>query len=235
MPYLPETNPEEYVRNWCTTHTTLQNDTKTIRKSGYAIPSDDCDSIGSSLQESIEADPKIIQFENVTFRAKQCQQEPKNFNISPSCRKLSRESGILTLPDSTLDYASEIDNLEKQEVSEISGRESRRQNSGYFTCSSEDPNAFERNIDSSGEKIIEESVNTLEENGLNDARIGDGLLISSNTSSELSYVTVSEWYRYTDAEEGVTLFEKRLLKSTSRFVLDKILSRLSLTNTEMCD
>lgn len=125
----------------------------------------------------------------------------------------------MTLPDSTLDYASEIDNLEKQDVLEMNSRESRHQNSDYFTCSSESPNAFERNIDSSGEKIVDNSDSAIQENGLNDAIIGDGLLISSNTSSELSFVTVSEWYRYTDAEEGVTLFEKRLLKSTSRYVI----------------
>lgn len=120
----------------------------------------------------------------------------------------------MTLPDSTLDYTSEIDALEKQEISEIRAVESNHRNSDYFTCSSESPNAFERNIDSSGEKIIAEVSGST--NGLNDSKVGESLLASSNTSTELSFVTVSEMYRYTDVEEGVTLYEKRLLKSISR-------------------
>lgn len=202
LPYLPETNTEEYVRNWCSTHITLQDDTKTISK---PTALDDCDSIGSSLHESLEADPKTSEFENVTYRRNRFQREPNSVSVS---RKLSRESGILTLPDSTLDYVYEMDNLEKVEVSEMCN-----ESSDYFTCSFASPNAFERKT---GEKDMEVQNGFIEKINLNEAGIGDGLCVDNSTSTECSFVTVSEWYRYTDEEEGVMLFEKRLLKSTSR-------------------
>lgn len=200
LPYLPETNTEEYVRNWCTSHTPVQ---KSNRNRTYTVASDDCDSIGSSLQESFEADSKAMQFENVTFRGIQYQKESRNINIGSSCRKLSRESGILTLPDSSIDY-TEIDDMEK-----LSAVDTNNQNSNYFTCDSENSNTSD-GLDS-----------TTQENSLNVAKIGKDLLTSSETSLELSYVTVSEWYKYTDTEEGVTLFEKRLLKGISRYGINK--------------
>lgn len=198
LPCLPETNTEEYVRNWCSTHTSQQNDTKTSESLYHTAASDDCDSIGSSLQESLEVYPKVLNFDNVTMRGnKICQREQGNINLTLPCRKLSRESGILTLPDSS-SCVSEFDEPDIQ------------QNSDYFTESLNSPSLEDNNVS----KI---SNNTLRVNDLNDAKIGESLLTSNNnTSSELSFVTVSEWLRYTDNNESITLFEKRLLNSFTR-------------------
>lgn len=211
---LPETNTQEYVRNWCSTHTSLQNATKTDRNFDYSHASDDADSLGSSLQESIEAYPKILNFDNVTMRGDKLHQRIQA-ELTPPYRKLSRESGILTLPDSNVECTSELDELEKQEIHDKDYH--RQHNSDYFTCSSASPKAFDKNVNLTENSAVCKILDsTLRENDLNDAKIGESLLASDNTGSELSFVTVSEWLRYTDAEEGITLFEKRLLRSLSR-------------------
>lgn len=213
---LPETNTEEYVRNWCSTHTSVQSGTKTNRTFDFSVASDDADSLGSSLQESIEAYPKVLNFDNVTMRGNKLHQR-NELDLTSSYRKLSRESGIQTLPDSIVECASELDELETQDISEIPNKDYRQHNSDYFTCSSESPNAFDKNVNATEKtgvcKILD---STLKENDLNDAKIGESLLGSYSSSSELSFVTVSEWLRYTDDDEGITLFEKRLLRNLSR-------------------
>lgn len=215
LPPLPETDSQEYVRNWCSTHTTLvQSNNKT---NADITVFEDADSLGSSLQESIEAYPKPLNFDNVTHRGgNKVHENPAD--ISSPYRKLSRESGILTLPDSTLEY-TELDELEKREVTSNPAENCCRRNSGYCTCSSESPqekNVTEEGIRKSFDGIVERS-------DLDCAKIGESLLAGSNTSSEPSFVTVSELYRYTDDEEGVTLFEKRLLRNVSRWVAYLIL------------
>lgn len=97
-----------------------------------------------------------------------------------------------------------------------------------FACSLEHQNTGIENV----QPHVALSSLTLDE--LNVGKVED-ILQNTNTSSELSFVTVSEVYRYTDDEEGVLLFEKRLLKNPSRYfeVLKFIFEFLKIFSREI--
>lgn len=170
--------------------------------------------MGSSLQDSIESNPKLLNFENVAVRTKQFCLENTDMTLdistSPKFRKLSRESGILTLPDSALDYTSELSDLPKIPCSR--DKENHVRLSGYFTCTSESPNIFEQNV--LDVNLLDQSQNQTNLSNVTNSERRDQL--NPNSSSELSFVTVSEVYKYIDDQEGVVLLEKRLLRSSSR-------------------
>lgn len=209
---LPKTNTEDYVRTWCNTQLSLTSQSE--RQSSNTSVLEECDSIGSSLPESLE----IIEFKKptddfVTYRKK----DPKKSDeldvssfVFDKCRKLSRESGILTLPDSALDFSDEKDDLQKTPFKENEPAFKINASSDYCTCDSSSVNILEVNVieSSTEEHFCDETKNKTPENEQNTRR--------SLESSDLSFVTVSEVYKYKDTDEGIVLFEKRLLKKQAR-------------------
>lgn len=199
---LPKTNSEEYVRTWCNTQ--LPITTPTHRRQSDASAIEECDSLGSSLSETEFKKPSDV---FVTYRKKNEEPDSSGF-VYDKCRKLSRESGILTLPDSVSEYDNEAGSPRKLVVKVNAS-------SDYCTCDSQQSiNVLERNVI---ESSVDENVcdSTKNESVTNELE-KNGNRLQSLGSSDLSFVTVSEVYKYRDVEEGITLYEKRLLKNPGR-------------------
>ncbi|XP_050296832.1 ankyrin repeat and LEM domain-containing protein 1-like [Anthonomus grandis grandis] len=131
----------------------------------------------------------------------------------------SRESGVVTLPSSLNELG--LFELEKSVAKE-------EKSSDYLTCSHTSVDSLEKNIFE-----LPDELNTLNL----DSKHHESLLVKSNTdvvdkedsmksdggssggsdSNELSFVSVSEVYKYVDKDEGVVLYERRLLKTPSDY------------------
>lgn len=218
---LPKTNAQEYVREWCNSQ--KNSSTCSSLPTISCNDGDESDCLGSSLQESLESEPKMLNFENTTCSTN----NQKTFEDSscldqtePKCRKLSRESGILTLPDSLVDDCSEIDENHKidykNNVSQL-----KNTLSDYFTCGSDRSDILNRCIIETSSFANETSECTgiyFDSTAKSVGRTADVQIVDQNRSndSDLTFVSVSEVYKYTDEEEGVILYERRLLKSPPR-------------------
>lgn len=120
-----------------------------------------------------------------------------------SFKELSRESGVVTIPSSTghsiffMDQTTGKKNSYKLEKS-----------SDYFTCSHNNSiNSLERNIFE-----ITEDLSALNVISVNEKEDDQPEKPEVESLSELSFVSVSEVYKYVDEEENVVLYEKRYLK-----------------------
>lgn len=151
--------------------------------------------IKHSSLESLESELSNNEYRYVTKR--------RNRNsdlIDTYIEDFSRESGILTLPSSTGNESS------------LQVHNSSSSNSTYLSCCSTDTqNIMECNIFSiPDESQLSENFHeksTEERNSLLDKNINCG---TSSIVNE-SFVSVSEVYKYTDDEEQVVLYEKRIL------------------------
>ncbi|KRT84184.1 hypothetical protein AMK59_2856, partial [Oryctes borbonicus] len=219
---LPQTDSQEYVLNWCNT----QELTSEQSESGEdysaeleygnnivrAIPKKHtkiCSSKSSNYQsETFSASSSKRKFNNVTFRhgSKHYQE---NYISKDICKhkESSRESGILTLQDSSdEDGGYSEDDLSYNKIKTVKAarnlkiKENKDNSSDYCTCTegSDTTNMLDKTI-------YEFSTN----NNPNHFKSSN-----SNDDQELSFVSVSEVYKYTDLEEGVVLFEKRILSSS---------------------
>lgn len=184
---------------------------------------DESDCLGSSLQESLESEPKMLNFENVTCRAinrKTFEDSSCLEQAEPKCRKLSRESGILTLPDSVLDDCSELDENYKINT-KTNDAQTKNTLSDYFTCGSDRSDILNRCIIETSSFANETSECTgvyFDSTAKSEGKTSEVQIADQNQSndSDLTFVTVSEVYKYTDEEQGVVLYERRLLKSPPR-------------------
>lgn len=124
--------------------------------------------------------------------------------------QFSKESGIVTLPDSTNDESNffcdkeistareQTDLMKPQEIS-----------SDYMTCSSNslfEKNIFEITEDISSLLAVDESKDV---KGLAVDKSND----NDSNSNDISFISISEVYKYVDKDEGIVLYERRLLKT----------------------
>ncbi|CAH0551473.1 unnamed protein product [Brassicogethes aeneus] len=131
--------------------------------------------------------------------------------------QFSKESGIISLRHSTKSQDSLFDedltvNSPKNslKIPKISKQDA---SSDYMTCSTNsdnqilEKNIFEITEDLSVNLYVQDEVRSEGSNGSN-LRKSQGVL-----SADLSFVSVSEVYKYVDEEKGVVLYERRFLKT----------------------
>lgn len=132
----------------------------------------------------------------------------ENANDLSKMEQFSKESGIVTLSDSVnteLNFfcdkqipstKEQTDLVKPQEIS-----------SDYMTCSSN--SLFEKNIF----EMTEDISNLLAVDRYKNVK---GLVVDKSddvNSNDISFVSISEVYKYEDKDEGITLYERRLLKA----------------------
>ncbi|XP_060522645.1 ankyrin repeat and LEM domain-containing protein 1-like [Cylas formicarius] len=136
----------------------------------------------------------------------------------------SKESGIVTLPVSVDDVNYSWTELEQNETREVI-EDKRDKSSDYMTCSRASVDTLERNIleindDLSLNNEITKGVHQLHE--------------THSTNNDLSFVSViSEVYKYVDNDEGVVLYERRLLKTPSECATSLKSTTLSSVSEEL--
>lgn len=213
---------EEYVRSWI--GNSIPNDNK-----------DDCNGNESTRNSDSSFSDLAVSpnFANFTMRRKTKGSTAKKIAVCVPMKNLenerlvrhldySRESGIMTLPDTILNgsepndtfflSANEIHLPTGSDASIVSNKPGKDASSDYFTCTdiSEVSNFLENNI-------FEVTSDRSEEIRLSSLLTEDQLVTRSDILSnktydeELSFVSLSEVYKYTDPAEGVVLFEKRLI------------------------
>ncbi|XP_074037159.1 uncharacterized protein [Leptinotarsa decemlineata] len=130
----------------------------------------------------------------------------------PKTEVISSESGIVTLSNSKectpssckADHValphSVTDSASSGIFGSVSGEKKNSTSSDYLTCTSN--SALNRNVF----EITEDLTKSIE----------DGSKKSDDAAStDLSFMSVSEVYKYEDMEEGIVLYERRLLKAPS--------------------
>lgn len=132
----------------------------------------------------------------------------ENANDLSKMEQFSKESGIVTLSDSVnteLNFfcdkqipstKEQTDLVKPQEIS-----------SDYMTCSSN--SLFEKNIF----EMTEDISHLLAVDRYKNVK---GLVVDKSddvNSNDISFVSISEVYKYEDKDEGITLYERRLLKA----------------------
>lgn len=146
------------------------------------------DTSDESLKESDDERHFPINIHNITFRKVYRKKSPKKPSLKiTKNREYSQESGVTPFTD--------LKNLETT--------------SDYVTCTSgTSPDILERNVfDFSGFLTNDES---------NKSQISVITKSEGVGSSDLSFVSVSEIYKYVDEAEGIVLYERRLLKTPIR-------------------
>ncbi|CAG9772676.1 unnamed protein product [Ceutorhynchus assimilis] len=154
--------------------------------------------------------PKLEQSSNVSSNKKSIYVSANN--EFTHLTGYSKESGIVTLESTSL----------KQSMNEPA---QHRQSSDYLSFTNDSINVLEKNIDEVN--LSDQEEEQLLNNNICDSGEGG----SNGSSTELSFVSVSEVYKHVDEEQGVTLYEKRLLKTsgeTAKSVRSSILSSQSL-------
>lgn len=262
---LPETDATEYILNWFDQQQSVTSSTPTDsleRHFGSATSLDQSDnSVAESEgdRSSKRYDQQYITFRKVYTKTRkksspnQSPQKPKdcvhldttisnerppnsyafqypNFELT-QMEDYSKESGINTLPPTFRDTSVDSWNQhsEASKHFNISNNKNER-SSDYLTCSQYSIDALEKNIFE-----ITEDLSNLQ---VDAALPVEERPNSTNGSQELSFVSVSEVYKYIDQGEGVVLYEKRLLKTPSEYaksVKSSNLSSLQSTLPEALD
>ncbi|GJQ80182.1 hypothetical protein Trydic_g23759 [Trypoxylus dichotomus] len=218
---LPQTDSQEYVLNWCNTQELISNQTEddsaeleSANNLGRAIPKKGSSSSKSSSaksnyqSETFSGCSDKVKFNDVTFR--QRRKHPDSYISKDICKhkESSRESGILTLQESSDEDGGYSEDDLKYLVDKVqtaklirnqSIKENKDNSSDYCTCTegSETANILEKTI---YEFSTRKNPNHLKSN--------------NNDNQDLSFVSVSEVYKHTDPDEGVVLYEKRILSSS---------------------
>lgn len=137
-------------------------------------------------------------------------------------KKISSESGILSFATSTDNNIINPDNFNNTRSKNFDSKclpnynnlnslgNSVNGSSEYLTCSTS--SIFNKNIFAitADSNLLTSDESCTDNNKIEyDSACGDG------GSTELSFVTVSEFYKYEDKYEGITLYEKRMLKISS--------------------
>lgn len=121
----------------------------------------------------------------------------------------SKESGVVMLTSSLSNSSFAVQVPTKTNTSSISKRQ--RSSSDYLTCSRSSINSLEKNIfeitDDLSDLNLNKSVCAPVEKAKSDGSEGAA-------SDQCSFVSVSEVYKYVDEDQGVVLFERRLLKTS---------------------
>ncbi|XP_066249378.1 ankyrin repeat and LEM domain-containing protein 1-like [Euwallacea similis] len=237
---LPHTNTTEYIINWVSgqqSQNVTTNSDSSIAESitdGLGTQSSfECsdESLGESddEREIKRFDPKLITFRKVYRKTRRKSSSPKNKSTSldvsnsisksllnetfysdardfSSFKEYSKESGVVTIPNSS------ISTLSEKFIPNVSRKQDK--SSDYFTCSHISINSLEKNIFELTDDLTTLSVNVQNDNAV---KTGENSDDGASAEAECSFVSVSEVYKYIDAEEGVVLYERRFLKSSSGY------------------
>lgn len=124
----------------------------------------------------------------------------------------SKESGVEMLTRSSLSNSSfAVQVPAKTNTSSISKQQ--RSSSDYLTCSHSSINSLEKNIFEITDDLSDLNLN------INNSACAPVEKAKSDgsegaASDQCSFVSVSEVYKYVDEDQGVVLFERRLLKTS---------------------
>ncbi|KAJ8962653.1 hypothetical protein NQ318_001047, partial [Aromia moschata] len=215
--------------------------TKLPRSTGSSTTEDSLGSFESSVDESENEHLKRTKLQNITFRktyrkkrkvakdksaskrvdvvSKASNVDPPLPDISQLCtsfenaeeftkeENFSKESGIRT-PD------TKATSIEAQTPNDGGLVKVQDASSDYLTCSSN--SLFEKNVFETTEDV---SVDIFTADESKSVRSLQSYIAKSEgvCSSDLSFVSVSEVYKYVDNDEGIVLYEKRLLKTSSEY------------------
>lgn len=149
-------------------------------------------------------------------------------------KEFSAESGIVTLPNSKIEDFSNADDKESSfcpNAPRVNGCDINQNlnasisaSTDYHTCSAGINSALPNStfvID----KNVFEITNDLSNLTTNEAKSRRSSTKSEGIcSNDVSFVSVSEVYKYIDEEEGIVLFEKRLLKTATSDYAGSIVS-----------
>ncbi|XP_063932736.1 ankyrin repeat and LEM domain-containing protein 1-like isoform X2 [Zophobas morio] len=210
---LPETDSKEYVMSWF--NSLDQSAPKMSNKlHSNGSTSGISDDSGDSLKESDEERYNPVDVKNICFRKvyRKKVKTPKSSPIKTSNQKIkskmdeiiqfSNESGIAMLPDS-LNIKEETP-LKKLSLDLSKG--GRDTSSDYVTCTSGiSPDILERNIF--------DFTNLMTSDDSNKSQLSTITKSEGISSSDLSFISVTEIYKYVDKEEGIVLYERRFLKT----------------------
>lgn len=119
----------------------------------------------------------------------------------PKIEDLSDESGIVTLPPSKNSFSSTKLSIFQPKLHDTS--------SDYMTSSA--TSLLNRNIFTIANDLSR-SLFTSDESCIDNSKVGCENKTDDEGSTEMSFVTVSEVYKYEDKEEGIVLYEKRVVK-----------------------
>jgi ankyrin repeat protein len=216
---LPQSNSNEYIMNW---FNSLQQNTPILSNqvihsngstSGISDDSDD------SLKESDGERHNSVDIKDICFRKvyrKKVKTPKKKTSPIQTCnrsvsednsdyKQYSKESGITLLQDSLSCNTKKDVCLKKfdLEVSKL-----RDASSDYATCtSSVSPDILERNIFDFNSLITNDETKSVRSQATTISK-SEGI-----SSSDMSFVSVSEVYKYVDQQEGIVLYERRFLKT----------------------
>lgn len=136
-------------------------------------------------------------------------------------KEYSKESGIVTLPHTLKD--THTFDLDPEDTSQKALTKEEK-SSDYLTCSHNSINTFEKNVfeitDDLNNINLEsktDNMNALEPLAHGKTNAVKSERDKSNDSNEMSFVSVSEVYKYEDKQEGVVLYERRLWKAPSEY------------------
>nr|XP_022913973.1 ankyrin repeat and LEM domain-containing protein 1 [Onthophagus taurus] len=183
---IPLRNNSHYVQTWCNS----QDPTNSYQDSN----SQDLDPLDFGSSSSQNSQKSTGSFK---FNKRKPPIDSTCSSIDCDYKESSRESGILTFPESEEENTRGLyddDFNRKLDRKLINSNANKDSSSDYCTCTDGSMdlniNQFERNI------------------------FDIGSICTEKSSIDATFVSISEIYKYTDDEEGVVLYEKRVLTPT---------------------
>ncbi|KAL1502110.1 hypothetical protein ABEB36_007303 [Hypothenemus hampei] len=238
---LPETDSTEYVSNWvfesqknnCTDYNLINTNFDYENPSGFdcsdeSLAESDCDN------ESKRYDSHCITFRKVYRKTRSKTKKPKTkshnntlYNDAETisrCTEVSKESGLMTLPSlsectNDFNHSNELhsDLLNNPTTHLLSAKSDRQQekSSDYYTCSHNSINSLNKNILEITKDLDRVSIKQKYQHGDSITEFEKNVFEISEGTTECSFITVSEVYKYVDRDEHVVLYEKRISKAIS--------------------
>ncbi|XP_031328120.1 ankyrin repeat and LEM domain-containing protein 1-like isoform X2 [Photinus pyralis] len=225
---LPQTTPHEYVSNWFNTNSkTLlcgnQLDDSIKPNQSSTFNRFECSKSPQLKQNSNGGVIELIslQYEcSSKFRNVNCPSENNSTKNFCKFKESSRESGILTLSNTSLNAYS----ISAEKFCDLNlfnrTREHKDTSSDYFTC----------NEISGSTNILEKNVFDIPEfsiSGANCVNNVDPGRMSFNLNEDGGNVSIAEVYKYTDEKEDIVLLEKRFPINQKIEVENELLSQSS--------
>ncbi|KAJ8924360.1 hypothetical protein NQ315_007156, partial [Exocentrus adspersus] len=237
---LPQSNSTEYVMNWFNKHVTPDVNVQAFPKflkgaAGSGSSEDGFPSCESSGDES-DNEHSRLNAENVTFRKAYTKTRKVSKNdkkvgfgktdstdLFDTClnetaidlskiEQFSNESGIVTLPNSLNDQSNTVDDKTPGSTKKITLLKPDT-SSDYMTCSSN--SLLEKNIFEVTEDVSINLFTSDESKSIKCVDVDNGK--AEDACNNDSLVSVSEVYKYVDKDEGIVLYERRILKTLSEY------------------
>lgn len=241
---LPQSIPGDYVKHWCDKHaiedSLLTDDSSEIvENSKISFDTQNSYSCSEGCNRRVPNENVIENFSLEYKPSIKYLLKKKNGVDIPNIRltfddasSISAESGILTLPNTLSDTNSlKPKNLNNKllQVGKMEFKTLRDTSSDYFTSNeiSGSTNILEQNIyeiTSSSEQKEPNSIRSdfeeksiIELNSTVEVPNSNTLYVTGceGSSKDESFLSIAEVYKYVDNEEGIVLYEKRLVKNSN--------------------